>query len=104
MKEGTIQIQKTGEKFTSIRDSVNDMFGNIQYISDYLSEFAISSQKMNSSIQAITAISEESASGVEQTLASTQQSTSAMDEVAGSAADLARLAEELNELVHQFKV
>ena len=104
VKEGTIQIQKTGEKFTSIRDSVNDMFGNIQYISDYLSEFAISSQKMNSSIQAITAISEESASGVEQTLASTQQSTSAMDEVAGSAADLARLAEELNELVHQFKV
>lgn len=104
VKGGTLQIQKTGERFTGIRDSVTDMFGKIEHISDYLSEFAVSSQKMNVSIQEITAISEESAAGTEQTFASTQQSNSAMEEVAGSAKDLAVLAEELNDLLHQFKV
>lgn len=104
VKEGSVQIQQTGEKFTRIHDSVTDMFRNMQHISDYLAEFADSSKKINGSIQEIAAISEESAAGVEQTLASTQQSTSAMDEITGNAADLARLAEELNELVHRFKV
>lgn len=104
VKGGTLQIQKTGEQFTGIRDSVTDMFGKIEHISDYLSEFAASSQKMNASIQEITAVSEESAAGTEQTFASTQQSNSAMEEVAGSAKDLATLAEELNDLLHQFKV
>lgn len=104
VKGGTLQIQKTGEQFTGIRDSVTDMFGKIEHISDYLSEFAASSQKMNASIQEITAVSEESAAGTEQTFASTQQSNSAMEEVAGSAKDLATLAEELNGLLYQFKV
>lgn len=104
VQEGSVQIQKTGEKFTSIRDSVTNMFHNMEIISNYLSESAASSQKMNSSIQEITAISEQSAAVGEQTFASTQQSTSAMDGVADRAADLEQVAVELNDLVHQFKV
>ncbi|MHA6251728.1 methyl-accepting chemotaxis protein [Oceanobacillus sp. CAU 1775] len=104
VKEGTLQIQKTGENFTGIRASVTDMFDKIQHISDYLSEFAISSQKMSTSIQEISAVSEQSAAGAQQTFASTQQSNSAMEEVTMNAQDLSQLAEDLNELIRQFKV
>ncbi|MCG5105227.1 methyl-accepting chemotaxis protein [Oceanobacillus alkalisoli] len=104
VKQGTVQIQNTGEKFARIRESVTDMVGNMQKISANVSEFATSSQKMNSSIQEIAAVSEESAAGIEQTSASSEQTSSSMEEVANSASELARLAEDLNELVNQFQV
>lgn len=104
VKAGTIQIQNTGEKFTSIRDSVTDMVGNMQKISENVSDFATSSQQMNGSIQEIAAVSEEAAAGIEQTSASSEQTSSSMEEVAKSATELAQLAEDLDELVNQFQV
>lgn len=104
VKAGTIQIQNTGEKFTSIRNSVTDMVGNMQKISENVSDFATSSQQMNGSIQEIAAVSEEAAAGIEQTSASSEQTSSSMEEVAKSATELAQLAEDLDELVNQFQV
>lgn len=104
VKQGTNQIQLTGEKFTSIRSSVTDMVGNIRSISVNVADITASSEEMNRSIQEIAAVSEESAAGIEQTSASSEQTSGAMEEVAGSADELARLAEELNDLVSRFKL
>ena len=104
VKQGTNQIQLTGDKFTGIRDSVSEMVDNIQNINVNISEIVSGGQAMNSSIQEIAAVSEEAAAGIEQTSASSQQTSGAMEEVAGSADELAKLAEELNELVRQFKL
>ena len=104
VKQGTSQIQLTGEKFTSIRTSVTDMVKNIKNISVNVADITASSQEMNGSIQEIAAVSEESAAGIEETSASSEQTSGAMEEVAGSADALAKLAEELQALVSSFKL
>ncbi|MFZ3577034.1 methyl-accepting chemotaxis protein [Virgibacillus sp. DJP39] len=101
---GTSQIKTTGETFNGISDAVTEMVNSITTISGNLSDIAENSQKMSGSIEEIASISEESAAGVEQTAASSQQTSSSMEEVAGSSEHLAKLAEELNDLVRQFKL
>jgi len=104
VEQGTNQIMETGETFNEISSAVEEMVNNIRTVTDNLTDIAGESEQMNSSIQEIAAVSEESAAGVEQTTASAQQTNSAMEEVTASSNDLATLAEELNELVHQFKL
>lgn len=104
VESGAAQIAATGKTFNEINASVTDVVENISQVSENLADIAANSQEMNSSIQEIAAISEESAAGVEQTSASSQQSSSAMDEVANNSTDLAKLAEELNEVVRQFRL
>lgn len=104
VEKGTEQLQKTSETFTDINKSINEVVNNIAIISNNLADVAKDSQTMNKSVEEIAAISEQSAAGVQQTAASTQQTSSSMDEVTGSSAQLSRLAEELNDLVRQFKI
>ncbi|MEK3889927.1 methyl-accepting chemotaxis protein [Bacillus sp. FSL K6-3431] len=104
VKEGTIQIETTGETFNKISSSVTAMVENIKIVSGNLSDIVANSQLMNESIEQIAAISEEAAAGIEQTAASAQQTSGSMEEVAGSSNHLAELAEEMNNLIHKFKL
>ena len=104
VEEGTSQIEITGETFGKISSAVTEMVDRIRIISENLTDIAANSQEMSGSIQEIAAITEQSAAGVEETSASSEQASSAMEEVANSSNDLATLAEELNRLVHQFKL
>ncbi|WP_233879334.1 methyl-accepting chemotaxis protein [Virgibacillus halodenitrificans] len=104
VKQGTNQIQETGERFNRIEDAVNDVVSSIKGVSDNLAKIVNDSQKMSSSIEDIAAISEESAAGIEETSASSQQTTSSMEQVSANSQSLADLAEELNEVVNEFKL
>jgi len=104
VEQGTNQIATTGETFGRISLSVTEMVDQISNVSNNLSAIAENSHEMSSSLQEIAAISEEAAAGVEQTSASSEQASSAMEEVANGSNDLARLAENLNGLVRQFKL
>ncbi|MBC5637934.1 methyl-accepting chemotaxis protein [Ornithinibacillus sp. BX22] len=101
---GTEQIESTGDTFSQITEAVSSMVENISTITSNLSSIAANSQEMNGSIQEIAAISEESAAGVEETSASAEQVRGSMEEVADSSKKLATLAEELNDLVGNFKL
>ena len=104
VEQGTKQIEATGEKFNTIHTAIDEMANNIVLVSESIGNIALSSQTMNSSIEGIAAISEESAAGVEQTSASAEQTTASMEEVAESSRTLSQLAEELNQLVLRFKL
>lgn len=104
VEKGTEQIESTGEKFDGISAAVTEVTDSIKMASDKLSEIASTSQQMNSSIQEIASVTEESSAGVEQTSSSSEQTSSSMEEIAGNADNLAKLAEDLNGLVHRFKL
>lgn len=59
---------------------------------------------MNTSIEEVASVSEESAAGVEQVTAAAQQSNSSVEEVSNSAEDLAELSNVLNDQIKRFKV
>ncbi len=104
VEKGTEQINTTSETFNGISGAVSEMASHIQNVSSNLAEIADNSQKMRTSVEEIAAISEESAAGVEQTSAASQQTNSSMEEVAANSKQLASLADQLNELVVQFKL
>ncbi|SHG10045.1 methyl-accepting chemotaxis protein [Ornithinibacillus halophilus] len=104
VKEGTTQIETTGENFASIHQSVSDMVVKINSISTNLKDIANNSNDMNKIIEEIASVSEESAAGVEQAAASAQQTSSSMEEVTNNAEELAKLAEQLNEELKVFKL
>ncbi|SDB83045.1 methyl-accepting chemotaxis protein [Pelagirhabdus alkalitolerans] len=104
VNEGTTQLAKTGENFTSINDSINQMVAKIDKVTTNLTEITEESAQINESIEEIASISEESAAGVEQTAASSEESLSSMEEITSSAESLAELAENLSKEVSHFNV
>lgn len=104
VKEGTEHIERTGQNFETIDESVSDMVDKIVFISKNLKNIADNSHHMNELIEDIASVSEEAAAGVEQAAASSQQTSSAMDEVSYNADELAKLAEQLNDEMRVFKL
>ena len=104
VRAGTVQIRETRETFREINEAVEEMTNRIQIVSNNLESIAKDSERMGLSIEDIAAISEESAAGVEETSAQSQEASSSMEEVAGSSQDLKKLADNLDELIGQFKV
>ena len=104
VQEGTSQIKKTGETFNKINASVTTMVEGIKGISENLESIQANSEIMNSSIEEIASVSEESAAGIEETSAASQEITSSMEEVAGNSVQLSDLAQNLAEMVEEFKV
>lgn len=104
VSHGISQIEQTGETFGEISKSVTSMIANIRTMTENMSEILVRSNDMNHTIQEIASISEQTVAAIEQTTASTQETNYAMEDVASSATNLATLADELNSLVHQFKL
>lgn len=104
VQEGITQIEKTGENFLVIDESISGMVENILQIANRLKVIAENSNEMNGLIEEIASVSEEAAAGVEQTTASTQEISSSMDEISENAHELADLAEQLNEQVNVFSL
>lgn len=104
VQEGITQIEKTGENFLVIDESISGMVENILQIANRLKVIAENSNEMNGLIEEIASVSEEAAAGVEQTTASTQEISSSMDEISENAHELAELAEQLNEQVNVFSI
>jgi methyl-accepting chemotaxis protein len=104
VEQGTKQLQITDKTFEEIDKAISEMATNIKAVTANLADIATSSKQMNESIQEIAATAEESAAGIEQTSASTQQTSSSMEEVARSSNAVAKLAEDLNEIVRYFKL
>ncbi|MGE7695107.1 methyl-accepting chemotaxis protein [Lysinibacillus sp. NPDC094177] len=104
VQNGTSQIVATNETFMSIESAVTSMGDNIAIVSQNMKQIVNNSTQINKAVDEIAAISEQSAAGVEQTSATMQQTSSTMEEVTNSSNLLAKMAEELNHHVQQFKL
>jgi len=102
VQEGTAQIDKTGESFANINNSIGSMVEGISNMASRLQEIAENSERMNGLISDIAAVSEEAAAGIEQSTASTQETSSSMDKISYNANELDELARLLNDKVAVF--
>lgn len=103
VEQGVEQIHHTETTFNNIHHLITKEAKAIARVSQTLEDIAAKGQQMNSSIQEIAAVSEEAAVGVEETHTTTQQSSRAMQDVTASAIALEQLADELIEIVQEFK-
>ena len=104
VEQGAQKIQATKKAFNHIQSSITEGVESIEFMTQTLKDLAVTGDEMHRSIQEIAAISQQSAAGIEETAASSLQASSSVQEVAASAEQLARLGEELIQLVQKFKL
>ena len=104
VKKGSQSVRITGETFEVLKNSISQMVEQMNEIGANMAQITSESGEMNTAIESIAAVTEESAAGIEQTSATVQQSNSIMEEVSKSSGELAKLADNLNGLIHQFKI
>lgn len=104
VEKGTTQITSTNETFSRIAKAVYSMSANIDSMTTKLEDVVQSTVNINKSVDEIAAVSEQSAAGIQQTSATIEQAASSMDEINNRSANLAQMAESLNDLVRKFKL
>ncbi|WP_286923074.1 MULTISPECIES: methyl-accepting chemotaxis protein [Lysinibacillus] len=104
VEKGTTQIASTNETFNQITEAVSSMTINIDSMSTKLEEVVQNTASIHKSVDEIAAVSEQSAAGIQETSATIEQAASSMDEIQYSSANLAEMAENLNEIIQKFKL
>lgn len=111
MSEGTTAVSdgikvvgNTGDTFSDIASSIKQMSDQVLHISASIQEMAGGSEKVVSSVELINAQSENAASYTQTVSAATEEQSASMQEIAASSQLLAKMAEELQEILHKFSV
>jgi methyl-accepting chemotaxis protein len=102
--EGTSLIHHAGTSFKEIEQAVSDVSTTIREMSSSVQEISKETQQMVVAIEKVGDTSEMTAAGTQSMAASTEEQLAAMDEINSSSDSLAKMAEELQQLIGKFKV
>lgn len=102
--DGSEKIKETSNTFQHINQSIANIEEKIIESADELSLIAQSANQINTSIENIAAISEESSAGIEETAAISEQSSTAMGQINTDSRNLVSLAQRLMSTIAKFKL
>ncbi|WP_203363559.1 methyl-accepting chemotaxis protein [Bacillus sp. REN10] len=104
VEEGLQVVQEAGHSFKKIKDSVSEVVAQIQEIAQMVQRLAEGTQHVSQSIVTVNGIAETAAANTQNISAATEEQLASMQEISASSTALANMAEELQDLVVQFKV
>ncbi|WP_413789081.1 methyl-accepting chemotaxis protein [Bacillus kandeliae] len=104
VEEGLQVVQEAGHSFKGIKDSVSEVVVQIQEIANMVKQLAEGTQHVSQSIVTVNGIAETAAANTQNISAATEQQLASMQEISASSTALANMAQELQDLVVQFKV
>ncbi|MEK5321352.1 methyl-accepting chemotaxis protein [Paenibacillus sp. FSL L8-0644] len=102
--EGINSIDMSGRSFSRIRRAVAKSAKQLDNVAASTAGVADGTSTVVSSMEEITRIAEEAASHTETVSAAAEEQLASMEEIGSSAADLTRLAEQLQDLLTQFQL
>ncbi|WP_215811057.1 methyl-accepting chemotaxis protein [Kyrpidia spormannii] len=101
---GLDAVDQVGESFAQIERSIHRVVEQIEGVSAALQQLAANAEELRTTMGEVTEITEATSTGMHTISASTEQQHASMEEIAASAQSLSRLAEQLHDLVRQFKI
>ena len=104
ISEGSLLVEETGRTFEEILKSIENVSEEIQEVSAISEEMSASVQQVNVSIDEVTKIARDSVASTAEIASATEEQLASMEEVSSSSASLARMAENLREMVGKFKI
>jgi len=104
VKEGIVVVEEAGKTFAQIETVITGVVPQINEVSDLIKELLAGTDHVYKSIVEVQEVSQETASGTQSVTAATEEQLAAMEEIASSAQSLAYLAENLQDLIKQFKL
>ncbi|MFB5759846.1 methyl-accepting chemotaxis protein [Paenibacillus medicaginis] len=102
--EGITAVDLSGRSFSRIRKSIGKSAQQIDSIAAAASELAQNTVTVVHAMEEVGRLSQETAGNSETVSAAAQQQLASMEEIGSSAADLTRMAEQLQQLVARFKL
>ncbi|GGG12065.1 hypothetical protein GCM10010912_65610 [Paenibacillus albidus] len=97
-------VNEAGNSFHKIHLAVNGMVSQIEVISTALHKMAAGTEKVNAAIYDVSAVAKESATNTQNISAATQEQLASMEEISSSSQSLASLADDLQSIIHKFKI
>ncbi|WP_232381040.1 methyl-accepting chemotaxis protein [Paenibacillus tianjinensis] len=111
MNHGTIEVQKgiqlieiAGNSFEGILNLIGKVQKDIVEVTRSMGYIQEDTENLVGTMEQISEIAKENASGTHGVAASTEQQLASMEEISASSSALANLAEELSDLIGQFKL
>lgn len=104
VKQGIDMVKETGESFHSIVRMVQEISSQSQEVSAIVQEVNASSHSMVETMEMMANISEQTSGNTQHVAAAAEEQTASMEEITASSFELARMADELKNLVRNFKV
>ncbi|MED3957460.1 methyl-accepting chemotaxis protein [Priestia aryabhattai] len=104
VKEGLAVVEQAGTSFIQINEAVQHVVNQIQQIGSAIHNLAKDTHEVQQAIHEVNGIAEEAAAGAQNVSATTEEQLASMEEIASSAMDLAKMSEELQELIARFKI
>lgn len=97
-------VHEAGASFKEIKESVAQVATQIQEVSAAVQQMSASSERVVETLEQIARVAGSTAEETQNVSAATQEQLAAMEEISASAAALARMGEELRDLVARFTV
>lgn len=104
VKQGTIAVSQTQEKFNDILHAVELVTGEIQEVSAITEEMSAGSEEISASIEEFASLSKETANLSKDVAASTDKQLESMDTIYELTSTLNELSRKLEDAVKRFKV
>ncbi len=104
VKVGTEVVNTAGETFNEITLLASQVSSQIKEITVTIQQMAGGSQQIVASAKAIDNLSKENAGHTQTVSAATQEQSATMQEIASSSHSLARMAQDLQDVIGRFKV
>jgi methyl-accepting chemotaxis protein len=103
-EDGVATVEQTRQAFERIEAGIEDMTARVGHITASVRGIADGAGRMQSEIDDVALVAEQSSASSEQVSASAQQTSASAQQIAASARELATTAEQLERLVGQFKL
>jgi methyl-accepting chemotaxis protein len=97
-------INKTEDAFEKILESIKETTQKIKEVSCGIEEMRESGEQATESVEKIVTIMNGFESNIQEVSASAEEGTASIEEIAATSDELAKMAEDLNSLVHNFKL
>ncbi len=102
MESQSASVKNTSEKFMGINNAIEKIKLNIATLNETGTIMEKKKEEMISTMENLSAISEENAAGTEEAASSVEEQTASIDEIANASESLAKLAEELQSQIGKF--
>lgn len=101
---GTEVVNMAGSSFRHINELINQVSDQVREISTAIDQMAAGSQQMVHSVKRIDDLSKQASGEAQSVSAATEEQSASMQEVASASQSLAKLAEDMQVAVRQFKL
>lgn len=104
VKNGSLSVSEEVEMVTGIVSTINEITNMIEDVAAATEEQSASIEEITSTLEDISLISEQSASGTQETAAALEEQSASMSELASMANDLTLLGEKMKKATEKFRL